>query len=283
MNSLRIFDTTLRDGELSPDFGPRIDERQQIAAALDAAGVDVIEVVGSYESDARLEESRIVASTIERATICCLAQLTENDILRARQFFDGIARSRLHLYLDAKRIRALQADPGLESEIFAMMKSMIGEACEHFTEVEFSPQDATRTDSEVLAKIVSAGLDAGAGIISISDTAGTAAPAEIDNCFAVLRERVPNLDTATLSLHAHNHLGRAEENVFAAIGAGVLQIEGTICGVGPAGGNTDLLGVLRSAAIDESLEARIAHIDLEKLEELASLPRFQAGADRSAR
>ena len=278
MTPIRIFDTTLRDGELSPDFRPQIDERREIAATLDAAGVDVIELAYTDDGDERLAESKTIAAGIERARVCCLAQLSESDLLRAREFFDGIANSRLHLYLDAHRIRALGSDAGLEAEILALMAALIGEAGEHFTEVEFSPQDATRTDRRILAKIVAAAIDAGAEVVSISDTVGSARPLEIEQIFAALRGEVASLDTAELSLHAHDHLGRAVDNALAAIAVGVVQIEGTIGGVGPAGGNTDLLELLRRATRDERLAARVAHIDVDKLETLGSRALFRPRA-----
>ena len=276
MMPIRIFDTTLRDGELSPDFRPAADQRLAIASALDTAGVDVIELAYTDDADDRLAESKTIAAGIERATVCCLAQLAEDDLRRAREFFDGIARSRLHLYLDAHRIRALESDGGLEVEILAMLAALIGEARERFNEVEFSPQDATRTARPTLAKIIATAIDAGAGIISISDTTGTATPREIEEIFTSLENEVTGLDAVELSLHAHDHRGGALANALAAIGAGVVQIEGTIGGVGPAGGNTDLLAVLRSAATDERLAPRTAHIDVDSLEALAAQPLFRS-------
>jgi len=279
MSRLRIFDTTLRDGELSPAFRPAADERLEIAAALDTAGVDVIELAYTGDSDERMAESKAIAAGIERARVCCLAPLAEDDLRRAREFLDGIANARLHLYLDAHRIRRLETDAGLGNEIFAMMAALIGEASAHFTEVEFSPQDATRTDLQVLVKLVAAAIDAGVAIVSISDTTGTATPREIENLFSTLKAEVPGLDGIELSLHAHDHRGRAVDNALAAIGAGVIQIEGTIGGVGPAGGNTDLLGLLRAAAQDESLAGSVAHIDLDRLESLGSRPLFRQPAN----
>lgn len=278
MTRLRIFDTTLRDGELSPTFRPTADERLAIATALDAAGVDVIELASTADPDARLAESRAIAERIEQARVCCLAPMTENDLHRADEYFGDIAKARLHLYLDARRIRALEADAGLEQETFAMLEALLGAAGERFSEVEFSPQDATRTDRRVLAKIVAAGIRAGAGIVSISDTTGTATPLQIEEIFSILKDEVADLDRIELSLHAHDHRGRAVENALAAIGAGVVQIEGTIGGVGPAGGNTDLLELLRAAARDEALAVRGAHIDLRKLDALGSQPLFRRPA-----
>jgi 2-isopropylmalate synthase len=278
MTPIRLLDTTLRDGELAPAFNPAADERMAIAAALDAAGVGVIELASTGDDDARLAQSKEIAVCLERATVCCLAPLTEGDLLRAGEFLDGIGKSRLHLYLDAHRIRALETDAGLEREIFSAIKALVGEAS-GFTEVEFSPQDATRIPPQTLVKIVAAGVDAGAGIINISDTTGTATPAEIADLFATLRASVPGLDSTMLSLHAHDHRGRAVENARAAVAAGAVQIEVTIGGVGPAGGNTDLLEVLRSVTDGGSPGGGFAGIDLDRLEALASMDVFQRRED----
>ena len=275
MQRIRLFDTTLRDGELSPHFRPAADERLEIALTLDAAGIDVIELAYADDGDARLAESKDIAMRLEKAVPCILSPLNEEGLARARAFIDGIGRARLHLYLDARRIRALESDPGLEKEIFAEMGALIGEARRHVDELEFSPQDATRTGQATLVKVVAAGIGAGADIISISDTTGTAMPQEVEGIFAALRKSIAGLDSAVLALHAHNHQGRATQNSLAAIRAGALQIEGTVGGVGPAGGNTDLVSVLRTARQDEGLSDRVAHVDFDKLEGLHAQPLFR--------
>jgi 2-isopropylmalate synthase len=126
----------------------------------------------------------------------------------------------------------------------AMVQSTIKAARNYFAEVEFSPQDATRTDSASLAQLTATAVSAGAQIINISDTTGTATADEIKNLIAVLFEAVPDLSSTLLSLHGHNHFKRATNNALTAISHGVRQIEGTINGVGPAGGNTDLIDVV---------------------------------------
>ena len=133
----------------------------------------------------------------------------------------------------------------------------------------------TRAGRDALSRIVAAGLNAGADIVSISDTTGTSTPREIRDLYAALHASVPNLDSAMLSLHAHDHMGRAARNALAAIEAGVVQIEGTIGGVGPAGGNTDLVGLLRLARQEPGLRTRLAHVDGARLEDLALQTLFQ--------
>lgn len=282
MQRIQLFDTSLRDGELSPRFRPSSAERLEIAEALDAAGIDVIELAYAEDGDERLAESKDIARRLGRATACILSPLTREGLQRARAFVDGIDKSRIHLYLDSQRIRAIESDPGLGEEIFDEMKTLIDEASEQVSEVEFSPQDATRTESRTLARVVAAGLEAGADIVSISDTVGTATPGQIEALFSNLRAAVPDLDSVVLSLHAHNHQGRAAQNAFAAIEAGVAQIEGTIGGVGPAGGNTDLLVLLQLARQNPDLRERIAHVDCDGLEALASRAPFRLSTDNPA-
>jgi 2-isopropylmalate synthase len=170
--------------------------------------------------------------------------LSPEHLQTARAFLDGIEKARIHLYLDRKRMSQIESDSSEAGEILDQMSELIAASKTVFPEVEFSPQDATRFEFDTLARVVEVALVAGASIISISDTVGTATPEHICNLFQALNAKVPGLDSVTLSLHAHNHEGRAVENVLAAIDCGVAQIEGTINGVGPAGGNTDLLDVV---------------------------------------
>ena len=152
------------------------------------------------------------------------------------------------------------------------MAAIIGRARRELAEVEFSPQDATRTDSRTLAKILRVALDAGATVVNISDTTGTATPRTVGRLFDRLHDSVTAAESVVWSLHGHNHRGRAAENALAAIERGVVQIEGTINGVGPAGGNTNLVEVAEMISEDSDLEGRLEHIDLRLLRKVGSQP-----------
>lgn len=241
---VHFFDTTLRDGEQSHSFNPSSNQRADLAKLLEAAGVSVIELVSTEQDAESLAQSRQIAMGLNSSTVCCLSQLNPGDLQTARTFLDDVEKARIHLYLDRKRMCQIESDPSEAGEILNQMSELIAAAKTEFPEVEFSPQDATRFGFDTLSRVVEVALVAGADIISISDTVGTSTPEHIRNLFQALSASVPDLNSVTLSLHAHNHEGRAVENVLAAIECGVTQIEGTINGVGPAGGNTDLLCVV---------------------------------------
>jgi 2-isopropylmalate synthase len=242
----------------------------RIARALEEAGVDVIELASTADDDESFANSKRIAGSLERATVCCIAPIGEADLEKAFAFLDGLARPRIHLYLDARRIRALEADADLRERTFASMAAIIGRARTEFAEVEFSPQDATRTDTRTLAGLLQVALDAGATIINISDTTGTATPREIGDLFDSLSASLADYDPPCWSLHGHNHRGRAAQNALAALQRGVLQIEGTINGVGPAGGNANLIEVAETIKADEMLGDRLAHIGLRRLRKIGS-------------
>jgi 2-isopropylmalate synthase len=272
MSRIRFLDTTLRDGELAPDFKPSAKERADIAGALEAAGIDVIELASTADDDESFALSKRIARDLMRATVCCIAPIGEREFEKAARFLDGISRSRIHFYLDARSIRRLEADADFRDQTLASMEAAIGRARQEFAEVEFSPQDATRTDPRTLVEILSLALDAGATIINISDTTGTATPRTIARLFDRLHESVSAGDAVAWSLHGHNHRGRAAENALAAIDRGVVQIEGTINGVGPAGGNTNLIEVAEMIRAGGDADDRLEHIDFRLLRKVGAQP-----------
>ena len=244
LRHVSFLDTTLRDGELSPSFNPSPEQRANIAKLLESAGVPVIELASTEDDAESLAQSRQIALDMNSSTVCCISQLHPDHLQTARTFLEKIEKGRIHLYLDSKRMRQIETFPKKAGEILDQMSELIYTAKTEFPEVEFSPQDATRFELDTLTEVVESALVAGANIINISDTVGTATTEHIRNLFQALNANVPNLDSKILSLHAHNHEGRAVENALAAIECGVTQIEGTINGVGPAGGNTDLLDIV---------------------------------------
>ncbi len=271
MADLILLDTTIRDGELSPDFKPKASERLEIAEALDGANVDVIELASTADNAQRRSDSSKIARGLKNATACCIAQLSAQDIDIAKEVLVGARNPRIHLYLDAKRVHAIEKSESEKRAIIDLVSATIKSACKVFPEVQFSPQDATRADRSSLFVLAAAAIDAGAQTINISDTTGTATPGQIKELFTALSESVPESNDIVLSLHAHNHLKRSTQNALAAISHGVRQIEGTINGVGPAGGNTDLIDVVQQ--LDNNKKAAI-YVKLRRLQELANAPRF---------
>lgn len=244
LDKLMLFDTTLRDGQLSPEVSFTQEQRIEIACALETAGMDVIEIVfpGMHTED--IPSTRVLVKQIHDADLCCLARMSEDDIDIAAEIISQCPFPRLHLYLDAKSIRALCETETKRQETLQKVTSMVHYARNRVAEVEFSPQDATRIKFESLAAVTEAALTGGARVINFSDTAGVSNPGQIEKLIRGMFESVPELGEAVVSLHGHNHLGCATDNALSAICAGARQIEGTINGIGPAGGNTDLVQVV---------------------------------------
>lgn len=274
MADLELLDTTIRDGELSPAFNPDFEQRMQIAQSLDRAGIDIVELASTEDDEQRRNESREIATSLKNARACCISQISANHIEIARGILDGVEQARIHLYLDAKRVHHMANSEQASFDAIEAVSQSISRARNLFPEVQFSPQDATRCEADSLCSLIAAAVAAGARIINISDTTGTATPALIAELLSRLRESVPQIDQATLSLHAHNHLGRAVDNVINAIDCGVRQIEGTVNGVGPAGGNTDLLEVLSRLQTSSQAMSSQVNADPGKIRELAQQPCF---------
>jgi 2-isopropylmalate synthase len=214
---LVIFDTTLRDGEQAPGFSMRVDEKIRLARQLESLGVDVIEAGFPIASDADAEAVRRIAQMLSRATVAALARCAAGDIDRA----------------------AWSLAPARRSRIQAAVSS-VARARTYTDDVEFSAEDATRSDRDFLCRVVEGVIAAGATTINLPDTVGYSTPDEIAEFFIDIMSRVPNADRAIFSAHCHDDLGLAVANSLAAIGAGVRQVECTINGIGERAGNASL-------------------------------------------
>ena len=237
---IRIFDTTLRDGEQSPGASMNIPEKLEIAQALVDLGVDIIEAGFPIASPGDFEAVRQIANTIRGATICGLARCNDADIDRAWESLKGAASARIHVFLATSAIHRefkLKMD---KDEILRRAVSGVKRAVSYCDDVEFSPEDAARTEIDFLCQVVEAAIAAGATTVNIPDTVGYATPAHYGNVIRTLRERVPNIDKAMISVHCHNDLGLAVANSLAGVENGAGQIECTINGIGERAGNCSL-------------------------------------------
>jgi 2-isopropylmalate synthase len=235
-----IFDTTLRDGEQSPGASMTLDEKLRIAAILEELGVDVIEAGFPIASDGDFEAVRAVALNIRTPVICALARSGRMDIERAAAALEPAERKRIHTFMSTS---ALHMKYKLQMEPDAVHQAIIDavrHARDHTDDVEFSPEDGSRTDHDFLCRCVESAIAAGATTINIPDTVGYAVPEEYGALFAMLLARVPNSDKAIFSAHCHNDLGLAVANSLAALEAGARQIECTVNGLGERAGNAAL-------------------------------------------
>jgi 2-isopropylmalate synthase len=235
-----IFDTTLRDGEQSPGASMNLPEKMEIAQALVALGVDVIEAGFPIASPGDFQAVREVAKSVRGSVICGLARCRDADIDCAWEAVRGAERPRIHVFLATSAIHRefkLKMD---KDEIVRRAVEGVRRAVGYCGDVEFSPEDAARTETDFLARVVTAAIDAGATTINIPDTVGYATPAHMANVIRSLRQRVENIDRAVVSVHCHNDLGLAVANSLAAVEAGAGQVECTINGIGERAGNCSL-------------------------------------------
>jgi len=235
-----IFDTTLRDGEQSPGCSMNLDEKLEVAHALNDLGVDVIEAGFPITSVGDFEAVTEISKTIRGATICGLARCRDADIDRAWEALQYGDNVRIHVFLATSAIhREFKLRMGKE-EIIRRAVEGIRRAKGYCDNIEFSPEDAARTEPDFLCEVVEAAIQAGATTVNIPDTVGYATPAHFSKVICDLINRVPNIDQAVISVHCHDDLGLAVANSLAAVENGAGQIECTINGLGERAGNCAL-------------------------------------------
>jgi len=239
-DKLIIFDTTLRDGEQSPGASMTKDEKVRIAKALEKMRVDVIEAGFPIASQGDFESVHAVAKVIKDSTVCGLARALEKDIKRAGEALKPAASSRIHTFIATSPIHMkmklrMQPDQVLEQAVRS-----VKQACQFTDNVEFSPEDAGRSELDFLCRIIEAVIDAGATTINIPDTVGYNIPFQFGDLIKNLLQRIPNADKAIFSVHCHNDLGLAVGNSLAAVLNGARQVECTINGLGERAGNASL-------------------------------------------
>ena len=237
---IKIFDTTLRDGEQSPGASMNLVEKLEIAQALIELGVNVIEAGFPIASPGDFEAVREIASNFRGAEICGLARSNDRDIDRAWEALKGAHDPRIHVFLATSAIHREFKLKMTPEEIIQRAVAGVKRAKGYCDNIEFSPEDAARTEIDFLCKVVEAVVDAGATTVNIPDTVGYATPEQMGGVIKALVNRVPNMDKAVLSVHCHNDLGLAVANSLAAIDNGAGQIECTINGIDERAGNASL-------------------------------------------
>ncbi len=237
---IKIFDTTLRDGEQSPGASMNLAEKMQIAEMLVNLGVDVIEAGFPIASPGDFEAVQHIAQNIVGPEICGLARCNNADIDRAWEALSGCSNPRIHVFLATSAIHREFKLKMTPDEIIARAVDGVKRAAGYTPNVEFSPEDAARTELDFLCQVVEAVIAAGATTVNIPDTVGYATPAQIGHVIHSLMNRVPNIDQAVISIHCHNDLGLAVANSLAAVENGAGQVECTINGIGERAGNCSL-------------------------------------------
>lgn len=244
MKQIYIFDTTLRDGEQSPGANLTPNEKLIIAKQLEKLNVDIIEAGFPIASKGSFEAVEAIAKEVRNPVICALARTSKEDIDAAWNSIKKAEKPRIHVFVATSQIHLEHKLRKTQEEILEMVRNMVSYAKSFCSNIEFSPEDASRTDMEYMCKIIEEAVAAGATTINIPDTVGYAQPEEFGARFKYILENVPNIHGIVLSAHCHNDLGLATSNSLAAIKNGATQVEGTINGIGERAGNTALEEVI---------------------------------------
>ena len=254
---IQIFDTTLRDGEQSPGIALLPQEKAEIAEQLERLGVDVIEAGFAGASPGDFEGVRAVAAAVKVPTVASLVRAHREDIDAAAEALEAAHRSRIHIFLATSALhmeKKLCLEP---QEVVELARWAVEYSASRVDEVEFSCEDATRSDPAFVARVCRVAIEAGATIINLPDTVGYALPAEYAGFVADVRRRCPALRRVVLSVHCHNDLGLAVANSLAGIQAGANQVECTVNGIGERAGNASLEEIVMA------LEVRSAHFKVK--------------------
>ncbi|MEM6328830.1 MAG: 2-isopropylmalate synthase [Planctomycetota bacterium] len=265
MRSITIFDTTLRDGEQSPGASMNLDEKLEVAQALVDLKVDVIEAGFPIASPGDFEAVRAIAGAVRGVRVCGLARCNNADIDRAGDAHKDAERPRVHVFLATSAIHRefkLKMD---KDEIVRRAVAGVERARGLCDDIEFSPEDAARTEPDFLCRVVEAAITAGATTVNIPDTVGYATPTHMGGVIQTLRDRVPNIDRAVISVHCHDDLGMAVANSLAAVEAGAGQVECTVNGIGERAGNCSLEEVVMALRTRADYYAADTRVDATRL------------------
>lgn len=240
MKKIYVFDTTLRDGEQTPGVALNPQEKLEIAKHLEAMGVDVIEAGFPMASNGDFEGVKLIAQNIKNSVVNALARANKSDIDRAYEAIKYAPKKRIHTFLATSDLHMVYKLKMTEEEVLTKAREMVAYAKTLVEDIEFSPEDGSRTRPEFLYRVLEAVIDAGATVVNIPDTVGYATPEEFGALIKGIKENVPNINKAIISVHCHNDLGLAVANSLAAVENGAEQVEVAVNGLGERAGNAAL-------------------------------------------
>ncbi|MTD41034.1 2-isopropylmalate synthase [Erwinia sp. CPCC 100877] len=256
-----IFDTTLRDGEQALQASLSVKEKLQIALALERMGIDVMEVGFPVSSPGDFESVQTIARQIKNSRVCALARCVEKDIDVAAESLRVAEAFRIHTFIATSPMHIATKLRSTLDEVIERAVCMVKRARNYTDDVEFSCEDAGRTPVADLARVLEAVIDAGATTVNLPDTVGYTTPAEYSNIIASVRNSVPNIDKAIISVHTHDDLGMAVGNAIAAVEAGARQVEGAMNGLGERAGNCALEEVIMAIKVRGKMMNLRTHIN----------------------
>ncbi|HEY3268941.1 MAG TPA: 2-isopropylmalate synthase [Armatimonadota bacterium] len=272
-NIVRIFDTTLRDGEQSPGASMNLEEKLEVANQLNRLGVDVIEAGFPAASIGDFDAVRAIAARIDGPAICGLSRASDGDIDRCWDAIRENAHPRIHTFLATSDVHLQYKLKKTRAEVLEMVKRAVSRAKGYTNDVEFSAEDSTRSDMDFLCEVVRAAIANGATTINLPDTVGYTTPREYFDLITTVRQRVPEIENVVISVHCHNDLGLAVANSLSACQAGARQIECTVNGIGERAGNASLEEVamiLRTRGDAYGLETAINTREIMRASRLVS-------------
>jgi 2-isopropylmalate synthase len=272
-----IFDTTLRDGEQAPGNSLTPEEKLRLARQLDALGVDIIEAGFPAASEGDYRSVREIAADVRRPVIAALARCHTRDIDLAGEAIGEAARGRLHVFISTSDLHIREKLRTSRDEVLNLTRQAIRQARRYTDDVEFSAEDASRTDRDFLCRVLEAAIREGATTINLPDTVGYALPAEYAAMFREVRERVSAVDGVVLSAHCHNDLGLAVANTLAAIAAGATQVECTINGIGERAGNAALEEIVMASRVRGPAVAFQCNIESREIYRTSQLLSYLTG------
>ncbi len=238
--TIKIFDTTLRDGEQSPGCSMNLGEKIKMARQLESLGVDIIEAGFPIASEGDFQAVRAISEELRETKVAALARTTELDIFRAAEALKKAKRPRIHTFVATSDIHLEFKLKKTRDEVLEMTRNAVRLARNYVEDVEFSAEDATRSDIDFLCEVFKVAVEEGASVINVPDTVGYTLPDEYSNLIRTVKEKVVGDKNITISVHCHNDLGLAVANSLAAIEAGARQVECTINGIGERAGNASL-------------------------------------------
>lgn len=271
MSQIKIFDTTLRDGEQSPGVNLNQLEKLEIAKQLERFGIDRMEAGFPASSKGDFNAVKTIAETIKETSVTGLARTMKSDIDTAWEALKSAAEPRIHIFLATSPIHMEYKLKKTPEEVIDMAVEAVSYAKQKFSQVQWSAEDASRSDWKFLVEIIEKVIDAGANVINLPDTTGYTTPAEYGSMFHYVKENVPNIDQVALSCHCHNDLGMAVANSIAAVENGATQVEGTINGIGERAGNVALEEVAVALKIRSDFYPYTTALNLKEIKRTSDL------------
>ncbi|MBE6157988.1 MAG: 2-isopropylmalate synthase [Firmicutes bacterium] len=249
MRNIKIFDTTLRDGEQSPGCSMTLEEKVEYAKVLEKLNVDIIEAGFAASSDKDLCAIQEISKNVEYPIITSLARCNKNDIDKAYESLKYAKKKRIHVFIATSEIHMRDKLHMSREEVLVKVRQMVSYAKSLCDDIEFSLEDATRSDKEFMAQVIGVAIESGANVVNIPDTVGYITPMEYKDIITYIRSHVPNIDGVELSAHCHNDLGMAVSNTLSGIEAGISQVECTVNGIGERAGNAALEEIVMALKI----------------------------------